>query len=657
GGFLAQYEVAENVEAYLDAFFFRNVTDAQIAPSATFGEIQTLNCNNPFLTADLVDVICTQRGFGPMDDASVQVNRRFVEGGGRNSKIEIDNMRFVTGLRGSIFDSGWNWDAFISYNTTSQTDTNTNDAQIDLLQDALLVVNDANGNPVCRSGNAGCLPLNLLGTGPVDTTALASVLTPTLLNGEGTQLIIGGTVEGIVEGFKSPMADDGMAMLVGVEYREDTLNSQPDAVLSAGNATGLGGPALPTDGAVKVTEIFGEIALPLITGAEFAEELGITAQYRYSDYDYTNNLPGGAQANGVSTDAYSFGVSWTPVSDLRLRGQFQRAVRAPNIFELFDPAGLQLFSASDPCSGAIGSANLTASQAECARTGLPNNLYGLVQEDAGQLQQLAGGNVNLQPETSDTFTVGAVIQPSALPGMILSVDYFDISVDEFITNIPSTAILSNCLDGSQPALCSFINRDSLGTLQVNGFITANLQNIASRQVEGFDFNLSYGTSFADLGLPDYGNLNFRYVSTLYTALEQQSFEGAPITDCLGQWGGDCNTFTGEVNPEYKHTMTLGYSPADAWNIDLTWRYIGKVESFDDQVPTTGIGNVFGSENFFDLFGTWEVRDGVQLRAGVNNIFDNDPPISDFRFTANGNTFPSTYDSAGRFVFMGVNLKL
>ena len=646
GGFLANYEITDAAEVYLDGFFFRNTTDAQIAPSATFGEVQQINCDNPFLTAELVDIICTQRGFGATDLAPVQINRRFVEGGGRNSDIELDNIRLVGGVRGDLSDA-WSYDVFGQYSTTSQSTTNTNDGNIQLLQESLLVGPDGQ----CTSGRDGCLPLNLFGTGPVDPAALASILTPTLLTGEVTQQIVGGTLSGNLDAFASPFADEGAAIVVGAEYRKDKLESQPDSILIVGGSTGLGGPADPVNAISEVKELFAEVALPLVTGAAFAENITFTGQYRYSDYDYENGLPGGAQSDGFSTDAYSAGLAWEPVSDLRVRGQYQRAVRAPNVFELFSPVSLGLFNSSDPCSGA----NPTASLANCVASGLNPALFGFVQEDAGQLQALSGGNVDLQPESSDTITIGAVLRPRAIEGLSLSVDYFDISVDDFISTIPPAAIVSGCLDGSQPAFCELFNRDALGTIQVDGFVEANLQNIAERVSKGFDIQASYDFDVDALGFGDFGGLRADYVATIYTALEQTSFPGADPDDCLGFWGGSC--FTGEPNPEYAHTASLGWTSNYGFDLTATWRYIGEVSSQGDQVPEGAIGNVFGDENFFDLFANIDATENVRFGVGVNNVFDNDPPISDFRFTANGNTFPSTYDSIGRYVFATAKVKL
>ena len=649
GGFLSNFELNDNAEIYLDGFFFRNTTDAQIAPSATFGDVQQINCDNPFLTPELVDTICTQRGFGPTDLATVQLNRRFVEAGGRNTNIELDNIRFKGGVRGDLGDSGFGYDVFGQYSETSQAEVNTNDGNIELLQEALLVSPDG----TCTSGNPTCQPLNLFGTGPVDPEALASVLTPTTLTGEITQTILGASLQGELGGFQSPFADTAAAILIGGEYRKDKLRSQPDSILALGGSTGLGGPTSPVDATSEVYEVFAELGLTLIEDMPFIENLSFTGQYRYSDYDYENNLPGALEADGVSTDAYSAGLSWTPVDDLRIRGQYQRAVRAPNVFELFTPQVLQLFNDSDPCSGPTPTAPL----ANCVASGLDPALYGLVAEDAGQLQRLNGGNLGLNPEKSDTYTVGAVIRPAAITGLSLSVDYFNISVDDFISSIPPQSIVDGCLTGTpDPVFCNLFTRDSLGTIQVDGFVTATQQNIAAREVEGIDGSLSYDFGLDNFGLGEVGGLRLDYNGTYYFGLDNTPFPGGEVVDCVGAYGGACGNITGSLLPEYQHIASLGFTSNFGPTFDFTWRYVGESEGLDGQTEDN-FAATFGDENFFDVAVGFSAMDAADFRIGVNNVFDNDPPIGDFRFTNNGNTFPATYDSLGRYVFAGVKVKL
>ena len=644
GGVFANYEFAPNVEAYLDATYFRNETDAQFAASATFDTVAEINCNNPFLSPELVQVICTDRGFDISENASAFINRRFVESGPRNTEFELENIRLVGGVKGQINDSNWDYDVFGQYATTNSSSENTNDAEIALLTEALLVVDGPNG-PECSSGREGCIPLNLFGTEPVDTDALAAILTPTSSTGEVNQLVFGATTQGHFDQLVSPYAATPAHLLLGVEYRRDRLVNQPDEILLQGAATGLGGPLDPVDAASDVIEIFGEANIALVEERPFFENLSLTGQFRFSDYTYDNDLEGGAQSDGFTTTAFSVGASWSPSDDIRIRGQFQRAVRAPNIFELFAPTSAQLFFDTDPCSGAMPA----ATQEQCELTGLAPELFGFVPLDSGQLLQETSGNTDLQPERSNTFTIGFVLTPAAIEGLTLSIDYYDISIDDFISEISSSSVLNGCLDGSQPDFCGFINRDELGTLAINGSIEASLLNIAERSTQGFDVALNY-----DFELGAFGGYNFNYTSTIVTALEQVNFPGAPVTDSLGLFGGA--TFTQQPNPAYRHNANLGWSYND-YGLNIGWRYLGGTQ-IDGDLPLGIFGSEFDPESYIDLSGQWSVSETVELRFGVNNLFDNDPPLTAFFIDGvSGNTFPSTFDAFGRYIFFGGKLRL
>jgi len=647
-GFFANYELNDNVEFYADVGFTRNQSDAQIAPTATFGNVSEINCDNPFLSAELLQIICTDRGLGGSDLAPIQLNRRNVEGGGRSSNLEITNFRIVTGARGEI-NSNWNYDVFAQFSDTSSTDTDTEDFEIDLLNEALLAVTGADGSIVCSSGRTGCIPLNLFGTTPVDPLAIAAISTPTVLTGSAEQTVFGASVQGELEGVSSPLASSNVQLIIGVESRTDTLVTQPDSILLLGGSTGLGGPTTPAAGEAQVDEFFFEAAIPLIEGRSLAEEVSLSLAYRFSDYSYQNNLPGGGQSDGVDADTFAIGLAWAPISQLRFRAQFQEAVRAPNVFDLFDPSAVQLFNANDPCSGASPTATLDA----CVASGLPATLFGLVPPDAGQLNELTGGNTSLQPETSNTFTFGFVAQPT--DNLTVSVDYFDIEVEDFINSLPSQSVINGCLFDGDTDLCSLFNRDNLGTIQINGFIEANLQNIAVRETSGIDLSIGYG-----FGVGRYGDVSINYTSTFIFDFEQQSFVGAAPDDCLGFFTGPCDDIVGQPTFEYSHVATALWRTNRDVDVTLSWRYLDSVQRFGTDTPggeTGGIGDTFGSESFFDLSAVWRLNDSVTLNVGVNNVLDTDPPVTNFFETANGNTFPGVYDSAGRYIFFGAKYSL
>ncbi len=652
GGFIAHYDMNRHANFYMNMGYTRNVTDAQIAPTATFGTVQAINCDNPFMTAEIRQVICTDRGLSGSDLAPVQINRRNVEGGGRLSRIELTNVRMVGGVKGEL-GGGWNYDQFIQYANTAQTDTNKNDFNIELLNEALRAVDDGNGNIVCSSRRPGCIPLNLFGTTPVDPVATAAVSTPTILTGSAVQMVFGGTVSGDVKQLTSPFASTAPQVLFGYEWRRDRLQSQPDSILAVGGSTGLGGETTPTDARSKVFEVFTEVSVPLVEDQPFFEELSFNGAYRYSDYSYQNNLPGGDQSDGFTTDTYSSGLAWKPVSDIRFRVQYQRAVRAPNVFELFSPSSKVLFNANDPCSGP----NPTGSLEGCVASGLPANLYGLVPPDAGQLRQLVGGNVNLKPEKSNTYTIGAVLQPRFVPGLTLTVDYYNISVKGFINTIPPQATLAGCINDLDPTFCNLFHRDSLGTIQIDGFIEGNLQNVAKRKTSGVDVEGNYHFSPSDMGLisGDIGSFNLNYIATFLHTLKQQSFAGQAFVECKGFFADSCDDIVGQPTFKYRHVASLTWqSPYDV-DVTMSWRYYGSATNLDTCPGCHG--EKFGSKNFYDLAARWDVSEKIEMNAGINNVFDTDPPITNFFDTSNGNTFPGVYDAVGRYLFLGARVKL
>lgn len=634
-GFMARYDVTDNIEAYLDLGFTDNITDAQIAPSATFGEISQVNCDNPFLSAELLQVICTSRGLSGSDLAPIQLNRRGVESGGRNSRIELTNLRLVGGIRGEVF--GWDYDVFGQHSITRQTDTNTNDFQIDLFQEAILVEDDGTGNPVCTSGRTGCVPLNLFGTTPVNPAAWQAIATPSIVTGRIEQTVFGATISNDLGEYDlvSPYAIEAPQVLFGAEFREDKLENAPDAILRTGNATGLGGPTSPVNGENNVWELFTEVNVPLVQDRDLVHDLSISGAYRYSDYsaiDRSGPTPVTGQGE-ATTDTYGFGLAYAPTEDLLFRAQYQRAVRAPNIFNLFSAQVEQLFAGSDPCSGA----SPTASLDRCVASGLNPSLYGLVPPDAGQLQQLSGGNPDLEPEVADTTTYGVVFTPSRIPGLRVSVDYFNIEIEDFISTIPATEIVDGCLFGGNDNFCALFNRDSLGTIQVNGSVSATLQNIASFETSGFDFQASYSFDATEFGLPDIGGFVLNYVGNYTDSLEFQSLPTSAPFECAGFFGIQCGT------PffEYSHNATVKWESNYDVDVTLTWRYLGEVDSFGYDASTGSFQGdfqfapSFDAQSYLDAFVSYDVFDNVNLNVGINNLLNEDPPLDDFSSTDNG----------------------
>jgi iron complex outermembrane recepter protein len=652
---MARYEIKPNVEAYMDLSLTDNQTNAQIAPSGTFAANGPVNCTNPFLgsgAGSFFDTLgCNTPG---QTDANVLILRRDVEGGPRNSDLNLTTFRMVGGFRGT-FAGNFDWDTFAQFSRTRYSTVSRNDISISNLDNALNVVLDGNGNPVCSSGATGCVPYNIFQIGGVTQAAVDYITEDAFVNGSVEQKILGGTVQSDlgVYGVKSPFAGSGVQVSSGYEYRVDQLQLTPDALSATpgGGLTGVGGATLPVAGKSRVFELFSEVQIPLVEGAAFAQELSLNGAYRYSNY----SVKGNGTTNGFNTNTYSAGLTWVPVNDVRFRGQYQRAVRAPNIIELFSAQNTGLFDLQqnsdgsfDDCAGNTPFRSLT----ECARTGVTAAQYGNIPDNAaGQFNAVTGGNPNLQPEVSDTYTLGTVVQPSMIPGLSISVDYFDIKVKQAISTIPPVQAFERCLDTGDAAFCNLIRRDIAGSLFIDnttGGVTATAVNIATLKTSGFDVAANYKI---DLG--NAGSLSFNYVGTLLDSLKTTSFPGSGAKECKGLVSGQCGT----PNPKYRHRAMGTWSTPFDVDLNLTWRYFGAVNR--DGGPQGTINDRFGAKNYFDLSGQFYATEKATFRAGINNLLDSDPPISTETGAGfgNGNTYPGVYDSLGRYLFLGVNVKM
>ena len=698
---MSRYELTDSIEAFLDLAFTENTTDSQIAFSGTFFRNFLINCDNPFLQAAVpgggtlaeAGLGCTPAqvatGLNP-DGTNADVNfggvagpgYRNVNGNPRSTGTALQTFRAVGGFRGTLGDN-WNWDAFGQFSRTRHNSQSIGDLNFQKVQDAFFVVDDGMGNAVCRDMQfPTCMPFNIFqrpgGVDQVTPQVAQSIQGNAFVTGTVEQIVLGGTIGGDLGsyGFQFPLAESGIQGLLGVEYREDRLERNPDDISQIPGGlglTGVGGGTTALQGEVEVWEIFTETQIPLIEGRPLFEEFGINGAYRYSNY--TTDSDSSAQ-NDFDTHTFSAGVSWVPVADLRLRGQFQRAVRAPNIFNLFSAQNTGLFNAVDPCANQPANGNMpTATPAQCALTGVSAAQFGtLPANPAMQLNAVTGGNPLLSPEKSNTYTFGAVFQPRWVDGLTVAVDYFDISIKDAITPIPAATTLNQCLTTGDPNFCSLIQRDRDGSLFASPVppagspftfagVQATVVNIGQFDTRGLDVSAAYSLDLADLGIGDWGSLSWNYVSTFLMELSSIPVPGVTTTvECKGLYRGGC----GGPNPEYRHRLLTTWQTP--WNIDInaTWRHFSGVQFNTGQATGgtfTPTGNVLDdfldSAEYLDLAAQWYVRENMTLRAGVQNVFGRDPELSTQAGTApgNGDTFPGTYDPAGRFIFFGVNVRL
>ena len=650
-GAFGRYEVSDKAEVFAQLMFSDYKSVAQIAPSGNFFSTPDINCDNPLLSASQRTAIgCTAADVTAGNRRTLYIGRRNVEGGGRQDTLGYESYRGVVGIRGELTE-GWNYDVAAQFSRVNMSRVYLNDFSTTRLGRALDVVS-VGGVPTCRSVVNGtdpsCVPYDIFITGGVTQAALNYVQIPLIQTGETTQQVVTAAVTGDT-GWSLPTSSNTIQVAFGAEYRRDYLGSTTDNAFATGDGAGQGGPTIGVTGDADVSEVFGEIQIPLADGQAWAYSASIDAAYRRSEYE------------NLGTDTYKVGADYAPIEDIRFRASYSRAVRAPNVIELFAAQGFGLFDADrDPCDATTG-----AVAANCVGTARhqvtsTQSTSGALDSPAGQYNLLSGGNPNLNPEEADTYTYGVVWTPSFVPGFNLSVDYFDIQVDGLVSSVGALNTLNLCYGQNDAAACGRITRNAGGQLWVGTGVVQDLNNnIGGLATSGLDFNANYSFDWEDLGVANMGSVQLSFVGTMLNELITDTGLGtaSSVYDCAGFYANQCGT----PNPEYRHRARATW--LTPWDMDLsaTWRHYGEVELAVLNAATGTLNNggaridrYFDAENYLDLAATWQVMDTVTLRAGVNNVLDNDPQLSySVGTTGNGNTYPQVYDSLGRYFFFGV----
>jgi iron complex outermembrane recepter protein len=655
-GTFLHYDFNEHVTIYDSLMFMDDRTTAQIAPSGDFATANSVNCANPFLSAQQLGLLCAGSTAG-FSNSEFYLARRNVEGGNRQQSIEHTDFHEVLGVKGKI-DDVWSYDTSFNYSLVDLNSDALNYFSSAKLANALDVTGTA-ANPGCAIGPP-CVPYNIFQLGKVTPAALAYLYTPGIEVGRIQQYDVISNFTGDLEkyGVKVPTASSGLKINVGAEYRDTNSQTLPDEEVQTGDLSGSGGPTPPVGGGVISREGFVEAALPLIDDMPGAQSVDLDAGYRYSSY----NL-------GFKTNTFKLGLEWSPIQEVRLRGSFARAVRAPNVIELYSTAavGLDGSYASDPCAGS----KPVYSAAQCAKTGVLPGQYGNIAPNAaGQYNGLLGGNPDLQPETAITASFGIGWTPAYIPNFRAQVDYYDIHIENVIQGTGGTVILTEC--ATQGIYCNFVHRDtSNGSLwlSTNGYISDLNVNDAGLREKGVDVDIAYSY---DLGA--FGKLHSNIVGTYisqYDEIPSQIYGGFAY-NCAGLYGPSCSSpTTGAGTPvfRWRHRFTTTWeTPWSGLDVTLAWRYYSPVRleslSPNPNLASTGtiangtISNTdafISSYSYFDLTAAVKLADKVTVRVGCNNLLDKAPPLIGATNiaappTGNGNTFPGVYDSLGRYLF-------
>ncbi len=662
----ARYEITPAIEVYSRAMFTKSIVDTQLAPSGLFGDTWQLPINNPFLTDTMRTQICNAgtvssqfaggaaeciaagAATGPLDplyrEAAVTINRRLVEQQPRQNTYVTNQFQVWAGVRGDLSDT-LSYDVYATYGESDRGFTRTNWGLKSRVQQALR----ASSPTACDDPSNGCFPINLFGGGVgtnIDPRSVAFFNQPASVVDRTSLTQINASLNGeIGEGLL--WAETPIGFAVGVEYREYTASRVAD--VSSGTqdeVLGTGAPAPSYAGEYDVVEGFAEVIIPIVEDVPGFYSLTVEGGIRVSDYSNT----------GTSV-TWKAGGSWEPFEGFRIRGIFQRAVRSPNIGELFAPVTTGLTAlAIDPCAGAnpVGNATLTNI---CIAQGAPSGTIGnILQPSAGQINATAGGNPNLDVEKADTFTIGIVATPPQIPGLVVAVDYFDITVSDAITNPVPDDILTPCFgpngdgNGSDPTACANIGRNPLnGSLNGGGDtlgLILQLTNQGRLETTGIDFRVNYTLPVS------FGSINWDLNGTWTDTLRFQAnqFSDTSINrECVGFYSANCEPLT----PEWQWNLRTTVSIDDLVDVSLLWRWLQGTD-YEPILSPAGILDEYleiDDASYFDLTLRSNVSENFDVTFSVFNLLDRDPPIISSYLGSSvfnsGNTYPSTFDVLGR----------
>jgi outer membrane receptor protein involved in Fe transport len=527
----------------------------------------------------------------------------------------------------------------------------------------LIVTRDAAGNAVCASGPP-CVPYNIFQDGGVTQDAISYLSINGTARGTSTMRTFHADITGELGqyGIAVPTAHDSAAVNLGYERRMENLDFAPDSAEQSGQLAGFGGAPVSIDKSQTVDEEFVELRVPLVQERPWVQDLVFDTGFRHSDYSVSGPV-----------NTHKFELQYAPMEDFRFRGSFQRAIRAPSLIELFNPAAIGLIQfGNDPCAPTTTTSNgvttvhpPSATQAQCLNTGVTAAQYnaGVPQLIAGQLTQLAGGETTLDPERSNSYTLGLTLTPTFLPNFNGSIDYFHIDLKGGIGTFPANVIMTNCLQTGDPQFCSQIVRNaSNGSLNgptqaTGGFMIQTAKNIGQTLMKGVDVQMAYRLPIGDLG-----NLTFNLNGSYLDEFRTKTAPGVVPYDCAGLFGAVCQT----VNPRWHHIFMTSWDLPGRVQVAATWRYMGKVKLDQNtsnptlQFATFGQPDLFNARipaySWLDLSGSWNFRDNMQVRLGVLNVFDKNPPLVTSEITAGGdaNTY-SVYDQLGRQIFAAVSM--
>ncbi|MCA2981250.1 MAG: TonB-dependent receptor, partial [Myxococcaceae bacterium] len=619
---LGDYQVTSFARAYYEGFFTKRTSTQELAPEPLIGDLEGLT-------------VSARNVYNPFGRDFSAVRRRLSEFGGRVTTQDVATFHGVVGVDGTFGDvKGWTWDVHLNVSRNEATTVNQGNLRVTRLQNALgpsFIA--ADGTPTCGTPDApisGCVPLNLFGgPGSITQDQVEALRFTGVARGFNQQLGTQATVTG--ELFRL-WAERPVSLAAGYEFRAQSGGYLPDPITAASETSG--NKSLATGGGFSVHEAYGEVSLPVVDKRPGVERLELTAAGRFSGY-----------SNFGSTLNYKFGLRYSPVKDVALRGTLSSAFRAPSVPELFGGQADNFANVTDPCGVVPPGSPREQSCGAAANNG----------DDQNQLRARVGGNSALRPETARIATVGVVVEPRWVRGLFFTADYYNIDVGSTVSSIGENVILAGCYPdqaGKAPQYCGLIQRDPT-TQRITRIDNLNA-NVGRDQVDGIDFTTGYR-----LGTPA-GTFNLLGAVTWLREYNRTLADGTVIKGA-GTW--DLNqSGTGGAFPHVRFNASLGWAYQGLTASVRTAFIGGYSECGDADGDLSGLGLCYDTSSRgrrqVSPWNTWDVTVGYTLRSpagqstlqlGVVNLFDQRPPVVYNGFANTTDVY--SYDLVLRSFFM------
>lgn len=631
---MGHYDVTENVTAFWEGAYVRNEINSTLGavPMSSSGFIPgfQLDLRNPYLAPSLRTFLSTNLDQDGDNLVTLNINRRLLDFGSRTDDQTRQFSRIVFGLRGGLTDK-LKWEVFYNQGDVSITEVQGGGVLIDNFANSFLT-NPANPAD-CAVADPRCVTINPFGLNSLTRPMIDYISTNLTNRTTLSQKQAGGSITGTL--FKLPAGNVGIS--VGAEYRKESSQFTPDQLYIQGKALSRSAGIQATGGSFDVKEVYGELVVPLLADMPLVHLLSFEGGIRYSDY---------STAGAVTS--WKAGGEYSPIQGLKFRGLYQRAVRAPNVIELYSGATNTAPQATDFCNATAS--RTAAERAFCINSlNLPASIADVFQQENVQIRAITGGNPNLKEEVSDTWSLGAVFRPDFVPNLQLTVDYYNIRIEGAIAAFGGglQSVITACRANLSMSniFCQPLNkRTPDGQLYDVALLNAN---IASLKTSGVDFRLDYRRDIGSLGQLSY------YIAGSY--LVNSIVQSSPIVaaiDCAGYiGGGSCSN----ANPTWRFTQRLTWDINDAVQVSLRHRFLGSVKdgriaaaiASGTAMPLLAVPET-GHINYFDLSASYDIDENFNIYGTIDNLADQDPPFQLYE--------RDTYDAIGRRFTIGFRKK-